>query len=329
MNENITPKVVEQPAVENQPQNLSQSEPQGQPESYPQSESQAPVQDGKNTPKLGRWWDAFVIVILFTLSMIVGGVVCGVIAPLIGMELPNEVMRESVDPEVVEWMRFLQSRMAAVSYLVAMVVGLFAVRVYSGLRGWREPLSFRVPGWSYPFRLLCGYLLMWCVSIAVDPLAEMLPGDQSSLGGGGWLLFSAVLLAPIFEEIIFRGYIAGMLKRSYGGLAAWLVSSILFGVVHGIPSVMVTATCSGLVLGFYFLRYRSLMMVMMLHAMNNITACFLKTLDLDDMSVRELISNDKVYWVVYGVAAVVTLVALWRMTVAVSRLKSDNIAQKK
>jgi hypothetical protein len=45
--------------------------------------------------------------------------------------------------------------------------------------------------------------------------------------------------------------------------------------------------------------------------------------------VREIISNDKVYWVVYGVSALVTLVALWRMVVAVSRLKSENIEQKK
>ena len=70
-------------------------------------------------------------------------------------------------------------------------------------------------------------------------------------------------------------------------------------------------------------------MVIMLHAMNNITACFLKTMEMDELSVREIISNDKVYWVVYGVSALVTLMALWRMAVAVSRLKSDNIEQKK
>ena len=51
------------------------------------------------------------------------------------MELPNEVMRESVDPEVVEQVRFLQSRMVAVSYLVAMIVGLLLVRFYSQWRG--------------------------------------------------------------------------------------------------------------------------------------------------------------------------------------------------
>lgn len=329
MSENIVPEMAEKTASQSEPQTPVQSESQTPVQSESQSESQTPENGEKTTPVLGRWWDALVVMILFTVAMVTGGVVCGFIAPLVGMELPNEVMRESVDPEVVEQVRFLQSRMVAVSYLVAMIVGLLLVRFYSQWRGWRESLSYRKVGWSFPFRLLCGYLLMWCVSITVDPLAEMLPGDQSSLGGGGWLLFSAVLLAPVFEETIFRGYIAGMLRRSYGGVAAWLVSSILFGVVHGAPSVAVSATCSGLVLGFYFLRYRSLVMVIMLHAMNNITACFLQTIEMDELSVREIISNDKVYWVVYGVSALVTLVALWRMTVAVSRLKSDNIEQKK
>lgn len=273
----------------------------------------------------GRWWDALVVIALFGVAMLIGGVTCGFIAPLIGMELPTEMMRESVDSEVVEYANFLQSRMVAVSYFVATIVGLLLVRWYSSWRGWREPLSFRTPGWASPFRLLCGYLCMWCVSIAFEPLAELLPGDQSALGGGGWLIISAVFLAPLFEEIIFRGYIAGMIKTSYGGVAAWLMSSVLFGAVHAIPSVMLTATFSGLVLGFYFLRYRSLMMVMILHAMNNLTACFLKTIDMDQMSVREIIANDTIYWVVYGVSSLVAFVALWRMVVVVSRIKSDNI----
>lgn len=273
----------------------------------------------------GRWWDALVVIALFGVAMLIGGVTCGFIAPLIGMELPTEMMRESVDSEVVEYANFLQSRMVAVSYFVATIVGLLLVRWYSSWRGWREPLSFRTPGWASPFRLLCGYLCMWCVSIAFEPLAELLPGDQSALGGGGWLIISAVFLAPLFEEIIFRGYIAGMIKTSYGGVAAWLLSSVLFGAVHAIPSVMLTATFSGLVLGFYYLRYRSLMMVMILHAMNNLTACFLKTIDMDQMSVREIIANDTIYWVVYGVSSLVAFVALWRMVVVVSRIKSDNI----
>ena len=169
---------------------------------------------------------------------------------------------------------------------------------------------------------------MWCVSIAVEPLAELLPGDQSSLGGGGWLLVSAVMLAPMFEEVIFRGYTAGILRRLYGGLAAWFASSLIFGLVHLIPSVVLSATFSGLVLGYYYLRYRSLMMVIILHAMNNITACFLRSIDLGETTIRELLGGGALYWSVFAFCVVVSVVSLIRMGRAVNGIKSDNYQLK-
>lgn len=281
--------------------------------------------------KIARWFDLFVILILFNVAQVIGGLVCGFVAPLIGMELPSEIMRESVDSEVVEYVGFLQSRMVAVSYFIAMVVGLVFVGLYVRARGIKTALSlsYKSPGWASPFRLLCGYLLMWCVSIALEPIETLLPGDQSALGGGGWLIVSAVLLAPLFEEIIFRGYIAGTLKSAYGGLVAWIFSSFIFGLVHIIPSVILTATFSGLVLCFYYLRYRSLMMVIVLHAMNNLTACFLQTVNVSNLTMRDVLGDGVLYWSVYVGCVIICLAAFSRMAVVVSRIKNDNYEQKK
>ena len=137
---------------------------------------------------------------------------------------------------------------------------------------------------------------------------------------------SAVLLAPLFEEVVFRGYVAGLLKSAYGGLVAWLLSSLLFGVVHGSASVALTATASGLVLGFYYLRYRSLVLVILLHAMNNLTACFLLTVDLEPLTLRDVLGDGILYWSVYGACSVVALASLVRMVVVVSRIKRENIS---
>lgn len=276
-----------------------------------------------------KWYDAIIILLLAAIAQGVGGVLAHMVGVAVGMGQVSDVMRESVNPEVVEYVEFLQSRYVALTLLFAIVIGFLAVALYARLRGWRKPLSFRVPGWASPFRLLCGYLLLWCVSISVEPLAEMLPGTQSSIGGGGWLLVSAVVLAPLFEEVFFRGYIAGALRSAYGGVVAWLFSSLLFGLLHAVPSIILTATCGGLVLGYYYLRHRSLVMVIILHAMNNITACFLKTVELDNVSIKELIGNDTAYWVVYGVSATVVIVSFWRMAVAMSRIKSDKLEAKK
>lgn len=45
-------------------------------------------------------------------------------------------------------------------------------------------------------------------------------------------LFSSVILAPVFEEIAFRGFLFQGLKSKTGVWAAAAISSILFGFVH-------------------------------------------------------------------------------------------------
>lgn len=295
------------------------------------SESKGESQDKNKGPLFAKasWCDAVVIVLLAMLSQAVGGVLAAYVGGAIGWEQASEVLRESVDSEVVEYVSFLQSRYLTLSLLFATIIGFILIAAYARIKGWQRPLVFRAPGWASPIRLLCGYVLMWAVSIAIEPVAEMLPGSQDSLGGGGWLLVSAVLIAPLFEEVIFRGYIAGSLRSAYGGVVAWLLSSLLFGLMHMQPSVIVTATCGGLVLGYFYLRYRSLVIVIMLHAMNNLTACFLKTIELDDVPMRVVLGGGDLYWAVFGVSVAISVVMLWRMTVQMWRLKSDNNQAKK
>ena len=270
------------------------------------------------------WWDVVVVLLFFVLSQALGGFV----SAFLGVRLPGEAYTTSFDADVLEEAASMQARFVAITYAISMVICFAMLWIYRLLRGWKGVLSLRTTGWLASFRLLCGYLLMWCVSIAIEPLAELLPGDQSSLGGGGWLLVSAVMLAPLFEEIIFRGYTAGILRRLYGGMAAWLASSLIFGLVHMIPSVVLSATFCGLVLGYYYLRYRSLVMVIILHAMNNITACFLRSIDLGETTFRELLGGGTLYWSVFAFCAVVAVVSLIRMGRTVNNIKSDNYQPK-
>lgn len=288
---------------------------------------EAPIEnmvETKCATKSVAWYDIVVILLFFMLSQALGGFVTA----FLGVRLPGEAYTTSFDADVLEEAASMQARFVAITYAISMVICFALLWIYRLLRGWKGVLSLRTTGWLASFRLLCGYLLMWCVSIAVEPLAELLPGDQSSLGGGGWLLVSAVMLAPVFEEVIFRGYTAGILRRLYGGLVAWFASSLIFGLVHLIPSVALSATFSGLVLGYYYLRYRSLMMVVILHAMNNITACFLRSIDLGETTIRELLGGGALYWSVFAFCVVVAVVSLIRMGKAVNGIKSDNYQLK-
>lgn len=267
-----------------------------------------------------KWVDIVVVVMLFFLSQIVGGT----ITSAIGIRLPGEAYTTSFDADVLELADAMQSRFVAISFIFSMALCFICLAVYKWVRHLPRIVKFHTSLWSFPVRLLIGYCLMWAVSITVEPIASLLPGDQEVLGGGGWLLFSAVILAPIFEETIFRGYVAGIARSLYGGLAAWLISALLFGVAHLIPSVIVSATACGLVLGFYYLRFRSLLMVIILHAMNNLTACFLRAIDMEDLTLRSAIDNDIAYWGIYLLCLIITIASFMRMARVMARTKSDK-----
>lgn len=285
------------------------------------------LEEDNNTPEEpsvthhSPWWlDVVVVLFLFFASQVAGSF----ISIAVGITPPDAALlaSDNIDSQIDA--SSAQAKFIACTTFFAMILCLGLMAIYSRLRGWVKPLSLRTPGWASPFRLLCGYLLLWIFTIAIEPFADKLPGSQEVLGSGGWLLISAVFLAPIFEEIIFRGYIGGTLRRAYGATAAWLVSSILFGLVHGIPSVILPATFSGLVLGFYYIRYRSLILVIILHAMNNITACFLATLGLEDVSLRQMIGDDRIYWVIYALCLSIFTIAIARMWQIVRELSKDK-----
>ena len=294
------------------------------PAPHPASQPASPSDASPRKPLLSGWLDAVVAVVILFVAQLIGGVLC----VALGVLPPTEILTTSFDSEVLERAASLQARFVAISYLLSMVLGFALLWLYARLRRCRAGLEFGHRGWGTPIRLLNGYLLIWCITIALEPLSELLPGDQSALGSGGWLLLSAVVLAPLFEEVVFRGYVAGSLRRSYGALVAWIGSAVAFGLVHLIPSVVLSATLMGLVLGYFVLRYRSLWLSIVLHAMNNATACFLRIVDMEDVTVRELMGGGTAYWLLYAAATAIALTSLVRMGRALSSQKSDNYSRE-
>jgi membrane protease YdiL (CAAX protease family) len=248
------------------------------------------------------------------------------ISVAIGVTPPDTALLKDSDFEIVENAESQQARFVAVTFAFAIAICFTLLTIYRILRKWESHLSFRSPSWGAPFRLLCGYLFLWCVSITLEPLTSILPSDQSALGAGGWLLLSAVLLAPLLEEVVFRGYITSGIQYAYGPIAAWIISSTIFGIAHGSAGPAINATFCGFVLGFFYMRYRSLTLVIMLHAMNNLTACFLATLNLDQTPMSEILGGGKLYWSIYAVCAIITLLSFVRMYNILKHLKSNKTA---
>lgn len=82
--------------------------------------------------------------------------------------------------------------------------------------------------------------------------------------------FTISVLAPILEEVMFRGAMQGYMTRKLGNpWQAIVVAALVFGVFHLNPVQIVYATLLGLVFGWMYYRTGSLMSVIVGHVLNN------------------------------------------------------------
>jgi len=90
------------------------------------------------------------------------------------------------------------------------------------------------------------------------------------------LFISIVLLAPVVEEIVFRGILFNLLNKKRGLIFSMIVSSLFFGVLHA--ETMVPTTVIGFVLCFIYQKTGSLKLSMAGHMFNNLVAFMLPVL---------------------------------------------------
>lgn len=84
-----------------------------------------------------------------------------------------------------------------------------------------------------------------------------------------------VIIAPVAEEILFRGYLLGKLRKFAPTWIAIVVSSLLFGLVHFNPSVSVDTFVLGLVLAWMTVKTKSLWPAILIHMIKNGLAFYL------------------------------------------------------
>jgi membrane protease YdiL (CAAX protease family) len=62
------------------------------------------------------------------------------------------------------------------------------------------------------------------------------------------MAFTAVIVAPICEEMVFRGYIYPALSKFTGPWIGWIISALVFSAAHGSMSALVPLFIFGLAL---------------------------------------------------------------------------------
>lgn len=181
----------------------------------------------------------------------------------------------------------IEGRLTAVSTLIVytlMAFGAIGV-LYASIKEY-EPLA---KGWfrvklpeSWWLWGLSGYLVAVPLVIGVsivnqaiwqgrggsNPLLQTVleEGDGLALGV---FFFTAAIAAPVFEEILFRGFLLPSLTRYMSTWGAIALSSILFATAHLSVSEILPLTVLGVVLGFVYSRTNNLLAPMMVHSLWN------------------------------------------------------------
>jgi membrane protease YdiL (CAAX protease family) len=101
---------------------------------------------------------------------------------------------------------------------------------------------------------------------------------EDVVSGGLGMAIVIVVVAPLTEELLFRGLILRGLLQRYGTVPAVLLSAFLFALVHVNPYQFASAITMGVFLAWLFVRTRSLWPSIIAHALFNCHAFLLPIL---------------------------------------------------
>ncbi|HEX2055902.1 MAG TPA: type II CAAX endopeptidase family protein [Nitrospiraceae bacterium] len=88
-------------------------------------------------------------------------------------------------------------------------------------------------------------------------------------------LIEYVVLAPVFEELAFRGLLFGVLRRRFEWMPAACISAGIFALAHGYGLIgFLSVFWSGLIWAWIYERTGSLLPGIIAHAVNNLLVCF-------------------------------------------------------
>lgn len=195
---------------------------------------------------------------------------------MLALNLPMNAAEEQMAKETVPVSSLLLSMTLQAAMYVPMIVRFALLPKRE-----RTPLGF----WRSAGMVTLTIMAVFCVCAAMtqlhlDKLLMELTGCpeqqdvvQSMMDGNAGqklvLGLAAVVMAPIGEEVCFRGFIYNILRQRTGVLSAALASGLLFGVVHCSVVQLLPLTVFGVLQCLLYEKCKTLWLPMAVHAVFN------------------------------------------------------------
>lgn len=164
------------------------------------------------------------------------------------------------------------------------LVTLVSTAVFFGLAWgmkWMRAEDYRTKGLPLNHALLLVVMLLG-MSFGVSCLAEILnlsdvAGDViEGMVGNPWGILAISIVGPLGEELLYRETAIPLLQKNGWSVgSAIFISALLFGITHMNPVQIFYAGILGLMLGWVFVRTKSILPCMGLHIINNLLSVIL------------------------------------------------------
>jgi hypothetical protein len=168
-----------------------------------------------------------------------------------------------------------------------LAVGALVVYGWQGLAAWLFSLrpagrslalwGFRRPTraffWTIPLALAAVYAVTVIHDLIVDPEQQQIVSEfPRTTAGIGLFVLVAVIMAPLFEEVVFRGFLFRGFANSWGWVWGAVASSAIFGIAHLQLDVFVPLAVLGFALAWVYRYTGSLWTCIAMHAVFNAVA---------------------------------------------------------
>lgn len=158
------------------------------------------------------WGDLLTLLGVFIVATVLGSIIVGILQKI-----------GSVSPGFGTFLGYL------IQFSLTIGFGLYQRKIRSPkgttlLKFGFKKLDFTIHLW--------GVIMVLATGIVIEPLLGLLPDmymDRLNdlMGTGGWMMLTAIVIAPVMEEMLFRGIVQDALIRKYGALRGVVIARLL------------------------------------------------------------------------------------------------------
>lgn len=155
----------------------------------------------------------------------------------------------------------------------------------------------------------------------LPPLPNLVEDQLGNLMSTRWGYLAIGLLAPLAEEIVFRGAVLRTLLKQQGPWMAIVISALLFAAAHLNPAQMPHAFLVGVLLGWMYWRTGSILPGMAYHWANNSAAYVLYAFYPNpDLKLTDVFQGSQMHILLaVGFSLLILLPAIFQLNVWMKR----------